>query len=294
VAIRVLRAILVIAVLAYAAAVVGLRVSEKGLVYHPAERRVQPPPSGLHVREVAFPSEDSTRLTAWIVPAVQADSSGYWLLVCHGNYGNIGYGQRPVFYEFVRAAGLSLLAFDYRGFGASAGSPSEQGLYADARASYHFLTDSLRVPPDRIILFGHSLGSGVAIELATEVPAAALVVEGAYTSVPARGQELYPWFPVMQIATQRFPSIDRIARVHVPVLFLHSPEDEIIPFVHGRRLYAAANEPRRFVPVRGGHMDAFEVDSGTYFGAITDLVRSLPHAAPTPAAPAAAPVTANR
>jgi fermentation-respiration switch protein FrsA (DUF1100 family) len=194
------------------------------------------------------------------------------MLICHGNYGNIGYGQRPEYYSFARDLGLNLLAFDYRGYGESEGSPSEDGLYADALVSYRYLTDSLRIAPDRIILFGHSLGSGVAIDLATQVPAAALAVEGAYTSVPDRGQELYPWLPVKLVASQRFASIEKVGHVRLPKLFLHSPEDDIIPFAHGERLFAAAGEPKRLVRVAGGHMDAYKLDSATYFGALRELI----------------------
>jgi fermentation-respiration switch protein FrsA (DUF1100 family) len=266
-----------IAGLGYLGAAAFLKLNETNLVFHPAERVVEEPPAefGLHHRSVTYASDDGTRLNAWIVPSGQADSTGYWLLVCHGNYGNIGYGGRPRFYSFARDIGLNVLAFDYRGFGASAGEPDEAGLYADALASYHYLTDSLRVSPDRIVIFGHSLGSGVAIELATRVKASALVVEGAYTSVPDRGQELYPFFPVRLIAGQRFASIEKVARVDVPKLFLHSPSDEIIPFSHGERLFEAASEPKRLVQVKGGHMDAYSDDRAVYFGAIKSLVDSL-------------------
>lgn len=264
-------------IIGYTGAIAYLKIRETSLVYHPAERAVAEPDTQfkLNKREVAFASGDSTMLTAWIVPGLAPDSAGYWLLVCHGNYGNIGYGDRPDFYHRNAQLGLNVFAFDYRGFGASDGTPSEQGLYADALASYRYLTDTLHVPYDRIVIFGHSLGSGVAIELATHVMAAALVVEGAYTAVPDRGQELYPLLPVKLIATQRFASIDKIKNVRVPKLFLHSPADDIIPFAHGQRLFAAATEPKAFVSVNGGHMEAYRIDAPTYFGAIRRLVRSL-------------------
>lgn len=287
---RLLRIIVVALVVGYASVVGATRAGEKRLVYHPANRTVQPPHPTLTLRhrEVRYPSTDGTPLAAWIVPAATADSSGMWLLVCHGNYGNIGYGDRPEFYAFARDLGLNLLAFDYRGFGASGGSPDEEGLYQDALASWRYLTEALGVPPAQIVIFGHSLGSGVATDLATRVDAAALVLEGAYTSVVDRGAELYPFLPVRLIASQRFESITKIARVREPSLFLHSPEDDVIPFAHGERLHLAANQPKRFVPVRGGHMSAYSVDKATYFGAIASLVAQVtpPHLA---AGPRAAP-----
>lgn len=272
-------------VLGYLAIAVVLLASEKRMVFHPADRAV-PTPSptyALRQREVRYPSTDGTPLSAWIVPAAAKDSSGMWLLICHGNYGNIGYGQRPEFYAFARDLGLNLLAFDYRGFGASDGAPDEQGLYADAEASWRYLTDSLQVPPSRIVIFGHSLGSGVATELATRVEAAALAVEGAFTSVADRGQELYPLFPVRLLSTQRFASLEKIASVREPKLFLHSPEDDVIPFSHSERLLEAAAAPKSLVSVRGGHMDAFNIDKATYFGALGALVRTV-----TPATSASA------
>lgn len=257
------------------------------MVFHPADRLVATPSPFFKLRQrtVTYPSGDGTPLSAWIVPAAAADSSGMWLLICHGNYGNIGYGQRPEFYAFARDVGLNLLAFDYRGFGESGGAPDEAGLYADAMASWRYLTDSLHVPADHIVIFGHSLGSGVATELATQVDAAALVLEGAFTSVVDRGQELYPLLPVKLIGSQRFPSLDRIGQVAEPKLFLHSPEDDVIPFAHSERLLAAASGAKRLVRVRGGHMDAFSDDKETYFGALREIVQRV--------TPAPAPLRAD-
>jgi len=272
---RLLAGLAGIVVLAYLGAIGYLRINEKTLVYEPAERSVRAPDSSMALaeRRVAYPSTDDVSIAAWIVPAVPA--SEMWLLVCHGNLGNIGFRQRPEFYELVRGLGINLLAFDYRGYGESTGSPDEQGLYADATASYQYLTRTLGVPPDHIVIFGHSLGSAVAIELASRVPAAGLIVEGAFTSVVDRGQELFPVFPVSLISTQRFPSLDRIASVAMPKLFLHSPDDTVIPYAHGRRLFDAAHAPKRLVNVRGGHDDAFRVDRAVYAAAMAQLFREV-------------------
>lgn len=264
--------------LGYGGAVTYLKVNEQDLVFHPAGRAVAPPaPSwDLRHRSITYPSTDGTRLNAWIIPGRGPDSTGFWMLISHGNYGNIGYGERPEFYAAMRDLGLNLFAYDYRGFGESEGAPTELGLYEDAVASYRYLTDTLGVPPSRIIIFGHSLGSGVATELATRVTAAALVVEGGYTSVPDRGQELYPFMPVRLIAGERFESITKVPRITIPKLYLHSPTDDIIPYHHAEQVVAAAAEPRRLVPVRGGHILAFRDDAATYFGAIRELVKTLP------------------
>ena len=270
-------AALVLVAVVYAGAAIVLKASERSLIYVPGDREVPdpPPPYALRHQPVEFLAADSVRLHAWIIPASPADSTGWWLLINHGNYGNIGFGERPEFYSYARDIGLNLFAYDYRGFGRSEGRPGEQGVYADALGAYQYLVDSLQVPPARVILFGHSLGTGVATELATRVPAAALVLEAPYTSLPDVGQEAYPWLPVRFLARERFETIGKIGRVAIPKLIFHSPEDDIVPYAHGRRVFEAAAEPKRFVTVRGGHAGAFRDDREAYFGAIRDLVDGL-------------------
>jgi uncharacterized protein len=262
--------------LGYTLLLVVLRFSESRLVYVPGERRLDPPPPGLAVEQVRFPTTDGITLVAWIIRASTADRAGRWLLICHGNAGNLSNAGRPAHYAGLRALGLNLLAFDYRGYGESGGTPSEPGLYADATGAYRYLRDVLQVPPDRIVLFGHSLGSAVAIDLAGREPAAGIVLDGALASVVGRAQEVYPFVPVRWIARSRYASIEKIERVRMPKLFLHARDDEVIPFAHGRRLYEAATGPKTFVALRGGHGDAFDVDSGTYFGAVREFLASLP------------------
>jgi len=264
--------------IAYTGIVTYVMLNQKAMIYHPEGRQVATPAAefSLHEQRVSYPSTDGVNLTAWIVSTNPPhDAHGMWMLICHGNLGNIGFGQRPEFYAFMRDTGLNLLAFDYRGFGESTGSPDEHGLYADAQASYDYLTKTLHISPDHIIIFGHSLGSGVAIELASKVPAAGLVIEGAYTSVVQRAQEIYPLLPITLVVSQRFPSIDRIGSIKTPKLFLHSPEDSIIPYAHGQRLYAAAHGPKRFIDVKGGHENAYRTDKVKYYGAIAQLLREV-------------------
>ena len=267
--------LLFVPVAAYLALLVLLRLSEPRLLYYPGPRGalLPPPPSlGLPVEQVRFASGDGTTLVAWII---RTDAAAPWLLICHGNGGNIADAGRPQHYAGLRATGLNLLAFDYRGYGESEGTPDEAGLYEDAEAAYRLLRDSLAVPPERIVLFGHSLGSAVAVELARRVPAAGLVLDGALTSVPDRAQEIYRFVPVRWIARSRYASRDKIGRLTLPKLFLHAEHDEVIPIAHGRRLFAAAPEPKRFVALAGGHGDAFERDSTAYFGAIRRFVAEL-------------------
>ena len=269
--------LLALVVVVYVGLLLLLRVNESRLIYFPGpQRTLLPPPThlALPTQRVQIPTEDGLTLVGWVIPA-GPDSSGLWLLICHGNAGNLSEFDRPVHYAGLRRLGLNLLAFDYRGYGESEGRPSEAGLYKDASGAYRYLREQLGVPANRIIVFGHSLGSAVAIDLASRVPSGGLIVEGALTSAIARGQELYPYIPVRWIAASRFASSDKISRVKVPKLFLHAGGDEVIPLAHGKRLYDAALPPKTFVELRGGHGDAFDVDSANYFGSIQRFLASL-------------------
>lgn len=268
--------LLVLAALCYLVILVVLRFSESRLLYVPgSDRTLEKPPAGLDlgVQRVELTTADSLRLVAWEMAS--GGGQGYWLLICHGNAGNISNVGRPFHYAGLRSLGLSLFAFDYRGYGESEGAPSETGLYRDSDAAYRYLRERLQVPPERIVVFGHSLGSAVAVELVTRVPAAGLILDGAPTSVVERAQEVFPYAPVRWIAASRFASIERVGSLTLPKLFLHAREDEVIPFQHGRRLFEAAASPKVFVPLRGGHGDAFEVDSAAYFGAIRGFLTEL-------------------
>ena len=260
----------------YVVLLVVLRLGESRMLYVPGGSRslVAPPPElGLGVQRIELTASDGVRLVSWAMPA--DGGAGYWLLMCHGNAGNISEAGRPFHYAGLRALGLSLFAFDYRGYGESEGVPTEQGLYRDADAAYRYLRETLNVPAERIVVFGHSLGSAVAVELVSRVPAAGLVLDGALTSVVERAQELFPYAPVRWIGASRYPSIERVGALTIPKLFLHARADEVIPFGHGRRLFEAAAPPKEFVQLQGGHGDAFEVDSAAYYGAIGRFVAEL-------------------
>lgn len=248
----------------YGGIVVFFKVMEDSLVYHPDRTPYAPPRPDLRLphRPVVLLTADSVRIAAWEMPPpedVPADSAP-WLLYCHGNGGNLGSEGYHDAWAMLRSLGLGILAMDYRGYGESGGVPSEQGLYRDAEAAYRHLRDSLGVPPSRILLYGFSLGSCVAVDLASRLPAAALLVEGALLSVPHRGQELYPFLPVSWMAKNRYASVDKIARVRAPKLFIHSRDDEVNPYSHGVRLHALAGGRKEFLEVNGAHAEAYKLD----------------------------------
>ncbi|MEJ7758251.1 MAG: alpha/beta hydrolase [Gemmatimonadaceae bacterium] len=261
----------------YAGAIGYLKFNEADLVF-PREivTGSYPRPADslrLPYKTVSFRTSDSLLLSAWEVPASQP--GGMWVLLCHGQTGHLATTARPEYYAYLRAVGVNILAFDWRGFGASEGTPGEEGLYRDATAAYEYLRKNLRVPAESVVIFGHSLGTAPAIELATRVPAAALVIEGAPRSVRARAQELYPYLPVSLAASSHFNSIGRIGRVRMPILILHARDDKRIPVGHGRALFDSAKSPKRIVELAGQHHDAFRVDSSKYFSEYSRFVSEL-------------------
>ena len=196
---------------------------------------------------------DGEKVIAWHVP--QRDDKPV-VLYFHGNGGSLRY--RVARFRALTADGTGLLALSYRGYGGSTGSPTEQGLLADAAAAYAFAT--ARVPAARIALWGESLGSGVAIALAIEHTVARMVLEAPFSSAVDIGAKAYWFLPVRLLMKDQFRSDLRIARVKVPILILHGTQDGVVPIAFGERLYALANEPKRMLRLNGGghnNLDAF-------------------------------------
>jgi fermentation-respiration switch protein FrsA (DUF1100 family) len=275
-----------VAAIAYAGLLTWLRLDEDRLVFHAEAGKLRPAPAelGLDARDVRFVGLDSTPLVARVVPPpadVSADSAP-WILYFHGAGGNVGTPGYDRAWARFRQRGFGVFAVDYRGFGESGGHPTEAGLYRDADSAYAYLTGTLHVAPGRIVIYGYSLGSGVAIDLASRVSAAGLIVEGAFTSISDRGAELYPFVPVRWLARNRFASIEKVARVSMPKLFIHARDDVIVPIAHAERLFAVARGPKEFQAVTGGHVHAFERDP-EFLGAVDRFARELGLLAPTPA-----------
>jgi fermentation-respiration switch protein FrsA (DUF1100 family) len=257
-------------VLGYAAVVLYFCLRENAIIFHPQAGPIGSPPDslGLEERRVDFTSSDGVRLVAWVIPpptGVPADSAP-WLLYFHGNGGSIGSLGYQQAWALLRKLGIGIFPVDYEGYGESGGAPSEKACYRDADAAYAYLRDSLRVPPERILIYGFSLGSAVAVDLAARVPARGLMVEGALLSTADLGATLYPFLPVRTLVRNRFASVEKIGRVDMPKLFIHAREDEQIPFAQGRRLYELAREPKVMVEVHGGHTTAYKRDPGFYAG----------------------------
>jgi fermentation-respiration switch protein FrsA (DUF1100 family) len=238
---------------------VAMYLLQDSMVYFPSSRIAQTPAAtGLDFEDVVLETEDGEKLGAWLVRVPGARGT---VLFCHGNAGNISHRISTL--KILADLGMDVLIFDYRGFGTSTGKPSEEGLYTDAMAAWRFL-GARGTRPERTIIMGRSLGGGVAVWLASQVDAAGLVAESTFTSAVELGGEHYPFLPVSLLLRHRFGSIERIAEVGEPVLVAHSDEDTLIPSHHGRALFSAAKEPKKFLALAGDHNDTVPASGAAY------------------------------
>jgi fermentation-respiration switch protein FrsA (DUF1100 family) len=261
----------ILASLAYAGGIVWLVSQETRMVFE-AGRALGDLRPAAPFEEVAIDRTEGPRQRVWILRTAGDSGARPWLLYLHGNASNVATRLNILHCERLRALGLNVIAPEYRGFGGMPGVPTEAGLNRDARSAYDYLRGPLHADPRRLIIYGWSLGSAVAVDLTSQVDEAAVILEGAPASLVAIGARRYPYFPIRLLIRNPFESIRKIGRIGAPVLFLHSPEDAIIPFEEGRRLFDAAPSPKQFVEVSGGHVYASEKDPG-FFPAIRSFLQ---------------------
>ena len=238
-----------------AALLLVLWVGQRRLMYFPIGNAPTAAALGLSdVEPVTFDTADGLRLNGWFFPVPEAGSRGT-VLVFNGNAGNRAH--RVPLATALRHRGLQVLLFDYRGFGGNPGTPTERGLAIDARAARQYLVTRRDVDPTRLIYFGESLGTGVAVDLATEQPPAALILRSPFTSMADVGQYHYWWLPVRWLIRDRYDSLERIARVQTPLLIIAGERDRIVPAEYSRRLYDAATTAHKtFLSIpRADHND---------------------------------------
>jgi fermentation-respiration switch protein FrsA (DUF1100 family) len=253
---------------------------ENRLVYHPtaAEQDWQRPP--LSVEDLHLKLPDGTAIHAWWCPKAGATGA---LLYCHGNGGNLSHRGHAIL-ALQQLLDQSVLIFDYPGYGKSAGRPTEQGCYTSADAAYEWLTQVPGIPAERILLYGSSLGGAVAVDLASRRPHRALVLDKTFTSMADVGQRLYPWLPVRWLIRNRFDSLAKIGKCRQPLFMGHGTTDELVPFVLGERLFAAANSPKHFFRIETcGHNDPLPRE---FFDALRQFLAEAEGQRATPAFPA--------
>ncbi|MDO8464232.1 MAG: alpha/beta hydrolase [Gallionella sp.] len=257
-----------------AAAYIGLALLlyffQARLVFYPETGReiiATPGQAGLPYEDVRLTTEDGISLHGWYIPAAQPRGT---VLFLHGNAGNISHRIDSM--QMFHRLGYNTLIFDYRGYGNSGGTPSEQGTYRDAEAAWRYLTEQRHIPSCRIVLFGESLGGAIGAWLAAREKPVALVIASGFTSVPDLARHFYPYLPVQWLARIRYDTVKSLRAVATPVLIAHSPDDEIVPFEHGRVLFAAANPPKRFLELAGGHNDGFIFMREAWVKALEDFL----------------------
>ncbi|MCF8200323.1 MAG: alpha/beta hydrolase [Sulfuritalea sp.] len=261
-----------IALLVYLGLIALVYFRQSSLVFLPEIDRgfsATPASIGLPFKPLKLTTSDGENLDGWLVPAPR-EAHGL-VLFFHGNAGNIAH--RLDYLNMFHSLGLATLIIDYRGYGRSSGSPSEEGTYLDAEAAWRHATKVLDFPANRIVLFGESLGGGVAAQLATQHRPAALVLASTFSSVPDMGAELYPLLPVRLLARIRYNTLDRLTQVDCPLLVIHSRNDDIIPFAHGRRLFATARPPKRILEIEGGHNEGFVFARADWVRALDDFLK---------------------
>ncbi len=248
----------------YVGLAIFLFFTQSRLIYFPTREIVSSPDQiGLSYKSVSFKAPDGVKLSGWFIPA---DSPRGVVIFCHGNAGNISHRLESI--EILHRLRLSTFIFDYRGYGMSEGTPSEEGSYLDVRGAWNYLIEYERLAPSDIILFGRSLGGAVAAWLAGQHTPKALIIESTFTSAPDLAGELYFYLPVKLLCRYKYNALAAIKEVQCPVLIVHSQEDEIVPFRHGRMLFDAANEPRFFLEISGSHNEGFITSSSVYLNGL--------------------------
>ncbi len=240
------------------------------MVYHPAPGVERSPADiSLPYKTIRFQASDGVALSGWWVPADGAEKT---VLFFHGNAGNIG-GRLDTIRN-IHSMGLNLFIFDYRGFGESEGSPSKKGLYRDADAAFGFLSEQMGINPESVILWGRSLGGAVAAQCAASHPAGMLILESTFTSMKDAANDLFLWVPGFVLRNHAYETLRYLEGTAIPTLVIHSADDEVIDFSHGRRLYKAAPRPKSFIELQGSHNHGFLRSEDVYISGIRHFIAS--------------------
>ena len=240
---------------------------ENSIIFYP-DKNLDDNPSNwnLSCKDVRFVTSDGEKLHGWFFPL---SGKAPVLLFCHGNAGNISHRIENV--ERLVNRGISVFLFSYRGYGLSSGRPSENGIYTDGVAAYDYVTKGEKISPDRIAVFGRSLGGAVAMQRKVRC----MIIENTFTSIRGMSKTLFPWLLFSPFLPHHYDNIAKIADVSVPKLIVHGKNDKIVPFKMGKELFALATGNKIFLPVDGaGHNDTYVVGGKAYFDAIADFISS--------------------
>jgi len=246
---------------------------EESFIFFPEARIDQTPRDvGLAFDDVYFTTSDGIRLNGWFVPSPGARLTLLW---SHGNAGNISHRVENIklLHEKVK---INVFIFDYRGYGRSEGKVSEEGTYRDATAALRYLRSRNDIDPKRIVFFGRSLGAAVAADLAAREECLALILETPFVSIREMAKAAFPFLPIGPLLRTRYDIVEKIEKVHVPVLVLHGDRDEVVPYEQGKRVFEAAREPKEFYAIRGAHHnDTFLAGGENYFAALRSFIERV-------------------
>jgi hypothetical protein len=251
--------------------VVTLRIIENQLIYFPPSYPEGFPPPQLiepEIEEVWLLTEDGVKINAFYR---SNPASKQVLLWFHGNAENIGYGLGHL--RALAKIGVNILAVDYRGYGRSEGKPDEAGVYRDADAAYDYLQKQRHFRARDIIIYGHSLGGAVAVDLASRRPCGGLIIQSSFTNARAMARRMFAIPLIAYVVKSRFDSLRKIREVHAPILIVHGTRDDVVPLAMGQQLFQTAPEPKRFYPIEGaGHNDLMEVGGESYISCLARFV----------------------
>ena len=264
--------LLAVLALVYGTFCLLLYLNQEKLIYFPDSTVLLTPNSvGLEFREHWIETKDGERLHAWWLPSAEADAP--IVLFLHGNAGNISHRMDSL--RLFHELGLSTLIIDYRGYGLSSGRPGEPGTYQDAQAAYDFLQTHYRAAAQRLIIFGRSLGGGVATWLANHNACSGVIIESSFLSIPTMGQEIYPWMPIRWLSRIHYDNAARMASLSCPVLVIHSRDDDLVPFRHGQQLHALGASPKFFLEISGSHNSGFMTSQERYRNGLGAFLKTL-------------------
>ena len=270
---RTLLSILLIAGSGYLLLLIVLYLFQSRMVYlsnFPERALIASPDDiGLQYENVSLTTSDNEQILGWYIPA---ENSNGVLLFFHGNAGNISHrlDSIGIFHEL----DLDVLIIDYRGYGESTGTASEQGTYRDAKAAWDYLVNIRGVPANRIIVFGRSLGGAIGAWLGARTTPAAVIIDSSFSSGVDMAKRLYPFLPAQLVTRLRYPVAEYASELTSPAMVVHSRQDEIIPFEMGQEIYSQINQPRKFLEISGDHNNGFLISRADYIAALRQFIRT--------------------
>lgn len=228
----------------------------------------QPDTFGLNLEDCYFSTSDGIKLHGWLLKSEKPKATILW---SHGNAGNIS--DRLDNLSKLASLPFNVFLYDYRGYGKSEGKPSEQGVYLDSQAAYDYLLTRPEVDPEKIVVYGRSLGGAVALDLATKKTCRSLILESTFTSAQDMAQLMFGAVPMGWLMRSEFASIEKIKKLQVPILILHGDQDDIVPYDFGKQLFEAATEPKEFYEITGAaHNDTYLIGGDEYFERIKNFI----------------------